>query len=75
MARHFQTDDPALTDSIRANQHKIFTEDLEMLERQQMNLTEQPERRLLKLNIDAGGVHARRIIDEWCKAEAAAAPN
>lgn len=75
MARHFQTDDPALTDSIRANQHKIFTEDLEMLERQQLNLSEQPERRLLKLNIDAGGVHARRIIDEWCKAEAASAPN
>lgn len=69
MARHFQADDPALTESIRINQEKIFTEDLEMLERQQINLSENPERKLLKLNIDAGGVHARRIIDQWCEAE------
>jgi len=24
---------------------------------------------LLKLNFDAGGDHARRIIDQWCEAE------
>jgi len=69
MARHFRTEDPDLTDSIRKGQEQIFSEDLEMLERQQQNLAERPDRKLLKLNIDAGGVHARRIIDQWCAAE------
>ncbi|MBN8487111.1 MAG: aromatic ring-hydroxylating dioxygenase subunit alpha [Burkholderiales bacterium] len=64
MARHFKADDAALTEAIRNGQHTIFSEDLEMLERQQQNLTHWPERGLLKLNIDGGGVQARRIIDE-----------
>jgi vanillate O-demethylase monooxygenase subunit len=42
-----------------------------MLERQQANLLRWPDRRLLKLNIDAGGVHARRVIDRQIAAEAA----
>ncbi len=71
MARHFQVDDAALTDSIRQSQQAIFSEDLEMLERQQRNLLANPSRKLLKLNIDAGGVHARRIIDGLCQADSA----
>ncbi|TCM20803.1 vanillate O-demethylase monooxygenase subunit [Novosphingobium sp. PhB165] len=63
MARRFGVDDPALTDTIREGQHKIFSEDLEMLEMQQANLLRWPERRLLKLNIDAGGVRSRMMID------------
>jgi vanillate O-demethylase monooxygenase subunit len=79
MARRFQPQDAALTDSIREGQGKIFSEDLEMLERQQKNLSAQPLRRLLKLNIDAGGVHSRRVIDrllalERGEGEAADAP-
>ena len=69
MARHFRADDTDLTESIRQGQQKIFTEDLEMLERQQQNLSENPDRPLLKLNIDAGGVHARRIIQQLCEQE------
>ena len=53
----------ALTESIREGQGKIFSEDLEMLERQQQNLLAQPQRNLLKLNIDAGGVQSRKIIE------------
>jgi vanillate O-demethylase monooxygenase subunit len=34
-----------------------------MLERQQRNLCRYPDRALLMLNIDAGGVQSRRIID------------
>ena len=34
-----------------------------MLERQQRNLLRYPERKLLMLNIDAGGVQSRKIID------------
>jgi vanillate O-demethylase monooxygenase subunit len=63
MARKFKPQDAALTDSIREGQGKIFSEDLEMLECQQKNLLAHPTRELLKLNIDAGGVQSRRVID------------
>lgn len=69
MARRFMVDDAALTDAIRTNQHKIFSEDLEILERQQRSLEENPARDLLRLNIDAGGVAARRVIDGLLAAE------
>ncbi|MDB5988784.1 MAG: Rieske (2Fe-2S) protein [Herbaspirillum sp.] len=64
MARNFKPQDAALTASIREGQSKIFSEDMEMLERQQKNLSENPARQLLKLNIDAGGVQSRRILDK-----------
>jgi vanillate monooxygenase len=38
MTRNFNVKDKALTAAIREGQGKIFTEDLEMLERQQKNL-------------------------------------
>jgi vanillate O-demethylase monooxygenase subunit len=62
MARRFKPDDQELTTKIREGQGKIFNEDRAMLELQQENLLRWPERNLLKLNIDAGGVHARRVI-------------
>jgi vanillate monooxygenase len=70
MARNFKPDDAALTATIQAGQGKIFSEDLEMLEAQQRNLLAQPDRRLLRLNIDAGGVHSRKIIDRLLEREA-----
>src|SRR5258705_1052569 len=69
MARNFKPEDQALTDSIREGQAKIFGEDLEMLERQQKNLLAHPERSLLKLNIDAGGVQSRRVLERLLAAE------
>ena len=63
MARNFNPGDKALTASIREGQGKIFAEDLQMLESQQRNHLAHPERTLLKLNIDAGGVQARRVLD------------
>ncbi len=63
MARNFQAQDPELTARIREGQGKIFAEDMEMLERQQQNLLANPQRRLLMLNIDAGGVKSRRILE------------
>ncbi len=63
MARNFRPDDAALTATIREGQGKIFSEDREILERQQKNLLEHPQRKLLMLNIDAGGVQSRRILD------------
>lgn len=64
MARNFKPGDEELTAQIREGQGKIFEEDLEMLESQQQNLLKHPERQLLSLNIDGGGVQARRVIDK-----------
>jgi len=63
MARNFNPHDKALTASIREGQGKIFAEDLQMLESQQRNLLAHPQRQLLKLNIDAGGVQSRRVLE------------
>ena len=73
MARQFRTDDAELTATIREGQGGIFAEDLELLEQQQANLSAWPERRLLKLDTDAGGVHARRLIARMIAAEQAEA--
>ena len=72
MARKFNPKDKALTANIREGQGKIFSEDLAMLELQQRNLLAHPERALLMLNIDAGGVQSRKIIDRLMVAESAA---
>ncbi len=48
---------------VALGQAKVFAEDLAVLEAQQANLTRYPQRRLLMLNIDAGGVQSRRILD------------
>ncbi len=74
MARQFKANDDELTDQIRKGQGGIFSEDLEMLERQQSNLVHWPDRRLMKLNIDAGGVHSRRIIEREIALEQEATP-
>lgn len=71
MARNFKPDDAALTDKIREGQGKIFSEDLEMLEKQQLNLERYPDRKLLKLNIDSGGVQSRAMIERVLEQEAA----
>lgn len=73
MARNFRADDEELTKAIREGQGKIFSEDLAVLEAQQRNLEAHPDRRLLMLNIDTGGVQSRRIIDRLIKAEQAPA--
>jgi vanillate O-demethylase monooxygenase subunit len=69
MARNFNVKDTNLTAQIREGQGKVFAEDTEVLEQQQRNLSLFPERKLLMLNIDAGGVQARRVIDRWLAAE------
>ncbi len=69
MARNFKAGDAALTDSIRQGQGKIFGEDMEMLQLQQENILRHPERKLLMLNIDAGGVQSRRVIERLLQQE------
>jgi vanillate monooxygenase len=74
MARHFRPHDKALTAQIREGQEKIFAEDMEVLERQQQNLLRCPERKLLMLNIDLGGVQSRKVIERLIAAEQQSAP-
>jgi vanillate O-demethylase monooxygenase subunit len=69
MARNFNPRDKNLTAQIRDGQAKVFAEDTEVLEAQQRNLLLHPQRKLLLLNIDAGGVQSRRIIDRLISAE------
>jgi len=69
MARNFKSQDTELTAKIREGQGAIFSEDLEMLEAQQRNLLAQPQRKLMKLNIDAGGVQSRKILERLLEAE------
>jgi len=69
MARDYRPDDHALTERIKEGQGRIFGQDIQVLERQQANLTRWPQRRLMSLNIDSGSVMARRIIDRFVSAE------
>jgi vanillate O-demethylase monooxygenase subunit len=75
MARNFRVGDSALTEQIRQGQGKVFAEDTAVLEAQQRNLTLYRNRKLLKLNIDAGGVQARRIIDRLLAQEQPSGPS
>ena len=69
MARKFNPKDKALTAQIREGQAKVFAEDTAVLEAQQRNLSKHPGRKLLMLNIDAGGVQSRRILDKMIAQE------
>ena len=71
MARRFRPNDAALTAQLREGQGRVFAEDQEVLEQQQANLLRWPQRRLLMLNIDAGGVQARRVLERLVTAEQA----
>lgn len=74
MARNFNPGDQKLTDVIREGQGKIFSEDLEVLEAQQRNLSAYPGRKLLKLNIDSGGVQSSVVLDRLLEKERAQMP-
>lgn len=69
MARNFKPEDKELTESIREGQGNIFSQDRAVLEAQQRNVLDYPDRHLLMLNIDAGGVQSRRVLDRMIKAE------
>jgi phenylpropionate dioxygenase-like ring-hydroxylating dioxygenase large terminal subunit len=63
MARNFDIYDAGVTARIKAGQDRIFNEDIEVLERQQRSIAENPDMKLRVLSIDSGGAHARRIIE------------
>jgi phenylpropionate dioxygenase-like ring-hydroxylating dioxygenase large terminal subunit len=70
--RNYRIDEQRLTHELREGVHKIFGEDHIVLEAQQRAIDAHPERHIINLNIDVGGMRARRIIDKMIKAEDAA---
>ena len=62
--------DKALTAAIREGQGDL-RRGSRNARRQQQNLLRWPQRKVLSLNIDAGGVQSRKVIERLMAAEAA----
>ncbi|MFC3068890.1 aromatic ring-hydroxylating dioxygenase subunit alpha [Phenylobacterium soli] len=63
MARAFDIGDLGLSERMKASQAQVFAEDTVVLEAQQESIRRNPGARLITLGIDAGGAHARRLIE------------
>lgn len=71
IARNYRLHEQRITVELRNGVMGIFREDEAILEAQQQALEHYPERRLVNLNIDAGGVWSRKLIQRMIDAEAA----
>jgi phenylpropionate dioxygenase-like ring-hydroxylating dioxygenase large terminal subunit len=75
--RSFRTDDSRLTTELRLAHVNggsgVYEQDRDILEAQQQAIARHPGRHLRSLNIDAGGLQARRLIDRMIAAEQASA--
>jgi vanillate O-demethylase monooxygenase subunit len=67
LARNFAVDDLGLTHRIKAQQGGVFLQDVEILEAQQKSMDQNPDLRLRALNIDAGAVRSRMLIEKKIK--------
>lgn len=73
-ARNYDILNQARTTQLREGVERIFREDEEVLEAQQTAMDENVGRVFYNLNIDAGSMWARRLIDRMIAAEQPAAP-
>ena len=73
-ARNFGLDVPGLTEKLHDLAVLTFQEDKAVLEAQQEQLLRNPEGRTINIRSDAGGVHARRIVEERYAAERNSTP-
>lgn len=69
MTRNYKLGDQSLTSQLREANANIFLEDLVVVEAQQRYLSEHPDAPLRNLNIDAGSMRARKIIDDMIASE------
>ena len=69
--RNYRTTEQKLTTEIREGVSNIFHEDEIILEAQQRAMDENPDRTFYNLNIDAGAMWARRVIDRMVARERA----
>jgi len=68
-ARNFQIDAPGLTEKLHQLAALTFDEDKDVLEAQQERWTEKPDAETINVRSDAGGIYARRIVEELHEAE------
>ena len=71
LLRNYRLRDQSLTNQLREANARIFEEDRAVVEAQQRALAEAGDEGIHNLNIDAGSVWARRIIDRMVADEAA----
>jgi vanillate O-demethylase monooxygenase subunit len=69
LMRNYKLRDQSLTTQLREANAKIFTEDQVIVESQQQALDTYPDRAMRNLNIDAGSMRARRIIEDMIETE------
>lgn len=67
--RNYRRDDSELTAWLRTGLGPIFKEDEDIIEAQQRAVDENPDRNFYDLNIDAGSVWMRRLIERMIMAE------
>ncbi|MCX7176192.1 MAG: aromatic ring-hydroxylating dioxygenase subunit alpha [Proteobacteria bacterium] len=67
--RNYRLSEQGVTQSLREGVSRVFAEDEVILEAQQQALLDHPDKSFRNLNIDAGAVWARRIIDRLVAAE------
>jgi phenylpropionate dioxygenase-like ring-hydroxylating dioxygenase large terminal subunit len=70
LLRNYRLRDQSLTTQLREANARIFEEDRAVIEAQQRSIDAQPGRALHNLNIDAGSLWARRIIERMIESEA-----
>ncbi len=70
-AHDFKIDDPTVTELLFQQVHTAFLEDLAALKAQQANLDRFPGAPQVDFNQDAGGIQARRIVDNLLAEERA----
>jgi vanillate O-demethylase monooxygenase subunit len=64
LMRNYRLRDQSLTTQLREANANIFIEDQVVVEAQQIAINEHPDQALRNLNIDAGAMRARRVIDD-----------
>jgi vanillate O-demethylase monooxygenase subunit len=69
LMRNYKLRDQTLTTQLREANANIFVEDQVVVEAQQRMIDENPGQPLRNLNIDAGSMRARRIIDDMIASE------
>jgi phenylpropionate dioxygenase-like ring-hydroxylating dioxygenase large terminal subunit len=67
--RNYRLDSQTITTQLRQGVHGVFGEDEEMLAAQQQAIDANPDHEFYSLNIDAGGMWVRRILDRMLQAE------
>ena len=67
--RNHRITEQKLTTEIREGVANIFHEDETILEAQQRAISENPDRTFYNLNIDAGAMWSRRVIDRMVARE------